>query len=178
MIVDIGAGTGIWVGEMTRLFPKSLVVGLDIDATPFGTAALGNCLRRTGDVLKGLPLPDAFADFVHQCFLVLAIPHLRWPEVMRELTRVTRDGGWLELVETSAPVQAGRPMTERVFGWIEAVRQARGLLGKSVEHPGDLLRQQVLREVESQQIPLKIGAWGGRAGIMMEQDVLAAVQIL
>lgn len=177
-IVDIGAGTGIWAGEMARLFPESLVVGLDVDAAPFGKAAPGNCLLRTGDVLKGLPLPDAFADFTHQRLLVFAIPDSRWPEVIHELTRVTRFGGWLELIETDARVQAGGPMTERVFGWIEAVRQARGLQGKQVERLGDLLQQQRLCVVEVQEIPLKIGAWGGRAGVMMEQDVLVAVQAL
>ena len=177
-IVDVGTGTGIWAGEIARLFPESLVVGLDVDAAPFGKAAPDNCLLRTGNILKGLPLPDAFANFTHQRLLVLAIPDSLWPEVVRELVRVTRFGGWLELVETDARVQAGGPMTERVFGWIEAVRQARGLLGKPVEHLGVLLQQQGLQEVESQQIPLKIGLWGGRAGVMMEQDVLAAVQAL
>lgn len=177
-IVDVGAGTGILAGEMARLFPESLVVGLDVDAASFGNAAPGNCLLRAGDVLKGLPLPDAFADFAHQRFLVLAIPDSRWPDAVRELVRVTRSGGWLELVETDARVQAGGPATERIFGWIEGVRQARGLLGKPVGRLGELLWQQGLQEVECQQIPLKIGAWGGRAGIMMEQDVLAAVQAL
>ncbi len=31
-IVDVGAGTGIWSIEMARVFPESLVLGLDVDA--------------------------------------------------------------------------------------------------------------------------------------------------
>src|SRR6266851_1749656 len=177
-MVDVGCGTGIWPMEMARLFPESLVLGLDVDDALFHQGPPANCLLRVGNVLTGLPLPDQFAEFVHQRFLVLALPDARWPEVVRELTRVTRVGGWLELVETDARVQAGGAATEQMMAWLDALRQARGLQGQQVLHLGELLQGEGLREVEAQVIALKVGAWGGRAGQMMEQDILAAVQAL
>lgn len=177
-ILDVGTGTGIWSMEMARLFPESLVLGLDVDTALFGKMPPANCLLRAGNILSGLPLPDAFADFTHQRFLVLALPDARWPGVVHELARVTRPGGWLELIETDARVQAGGPATEQVFAWLDMVRTARDLRGEQVRHLGTLLRNEGIEEIETQIIELKVGAWGGRAGLMMESDILAAVQAL
>ncbi len=177
-IVDVGAGTGIWPIEMARLFPDSLVLGLDVDTALFHPTPPEHCLLRQGDILCGLPLPDQFAEFVHQRFLVLAIPDTRWPGVVRELVRVTRVGGWLELVETDARVQNGGAATEQMMAWVDLVRQARGIMGEPVKRLGDLLRREGVRDIETQSIPLKVGPWGGRAGTMMERDILAAIQAL
>lgn len=178
VIVDSGTGTGIWCAEMARAFPQSLVLGFDIDPALFGTRLPDNCLLRAGNILTGLPLPEQFADFTHQRLLVLAIPDERWPDVVRELVRVTRVGGWLELVETDARLQAGGPATEQMMTWLDELRAARGLRGEAVLHLGELLRQEGVSEIETQAIPLKVGAWGGRAGQMMAQDILAAAQSL
>ena len=178
VILDSGAGTGVWSCNMARLFPDSLVLGLDIDTALFNKTPPANCLLREGNVLTGLPLPDSIADFVHQRFLVLTIPDARWPGVVHELVRVTRPGGWIELIETDARVQAGGPATMQVFAWLDAVRQARGLQGEPVLHLGEMLQRAGLEEIETQSIQLKVGAWGGRAGTMMERDILAAVQAL
>lgn len=177
-IVDVGTGTGIWSCDLARLMPESVVLGFDLDPALFSKAPPANCLLRSGNILTGLPLPDQFADFAHQRFLVLAIPDARWPAVVRELVRITRRGGWLELVETDAQVHDGGPATTQMFAWFDRVRSARGLVGEAIWHLGDLLRQEGLQEIETQTIPLKVGPWGGRAGQMMERDILAAAQAL
>jgi SAM-dependent methyltransferase len=177
-IVDVGTGTGIWAGEMARLFAESVVVGLDVDTALFHATVPTNCLLRQGDVLRRLPLPDQFAGFTHQRFLVLAIPDAQWPQVVGELVRVTQVGGWLELVETDARVQAGGPATAQVFAWLERLRQRRGLQGMWVGRLDELLQQQGVEQIEKQVISLKVGAWGGRAGRMMERDIVTGVQAL
>jgi SAM-dependent methyltransferase len=177
-ILDVGAGTGIWPAEMARLFPESLVLGLDLDIELFSNHLPPNCLLRAGNILTGLPLPDAVIEFAHQRFLVLAIPNEQWPKVVRELVRVTLPGGWIELVETDARVQAGGPATTQIFAWIDLVRQERGIMGEAVTHLGEMLAYAGMTDIETQSIPLKVGAWGGRAGHMMERDILAAVQAL
>jgi ubiquinone/menaquinone biosynthesis C-methylase UbiE len=174
----VGAGTGIWSIELARVFPESLVLGLDVDTALFTRTPPANCLLRAGNVLNGLPLPDAVADFVHQRFLVLAIPDARWPGVVRELVRVTQLGGWIELVETDARVRAGGPATEQMMTWMDMLRQARGLMGEKVAHLREMLQREGIQDVEAQTIQLQVGAWGGRAGVMMERDILAAVQAL
>lgn len=171
-IVDVGTGTGIWAAEMARLFPESLVVGLDVDAALLNQTAPGNCLLRVGNVLTGLPLPDQFADFTHLRFLVLAIPDAHWPQVIEELVRVTQIGGWIEVVETDARVAQAGPATEQIFAWIAAVRAARGLQSTWVPHLDELLQRAGVEQIETQVIPLRVGPWGGCAGRMMERDIV------
>lgn len=174
-ILDVGTGTGIWPTEMARQFPGSLVLGLDVDPALYPLVLPDNCLLRIGNILTGLPLPDAMMDYVHQRFLVLAIPDAQWPDVVHELVRVTRPGGWIEMVETDARVQQGGPATTQMFRWIDQVRAARGLHGEAVKHLGALLQDKRVRDVEIQEIPLRVGAWGDRVGLMMESDIQAAV---
>ncbi|HEY0755874.1 MAG TPA: class I SAM-dependent methyltransferase [Ktedonobacteraceae bacterium] len=105
-ILDVGSGTGIWPADMARLFPESLVLGLDLDTELFSKNVPANCLLRAGNILTGLPLPDAIIEFTHQRFLVLAIPDEHWPKVVRELRRssnVTEFQNWGKI--TVLPLQ-------------------------------------------------------------------------
>src|SRR5579883_2951423 len=125
-ILDVGAGTGRWAREMALLFPQAQVVGIDVNVPPVDEAASGGAASEplppnyrfvAGNVLEGLPFPDASFDFVHMRLLVAGIPHDRWPGVIKELARVTQPGGWVESVE-SPSLQRGGPATERIIQWI------------------------------------------------------------
>lgn len=177
-ILDVGTGTGIWACDLARKFPDSIVLGLDPDTELFNKTPPDNCYLRAGDILKGLPLPDAVIDFTHQRFLVLAIPDSRWPEAVHELVRVTRPGGWVELVESDARVMNGGPATEQMFALIDVIRKEREIMGSSVFRLGEMLAGEGLKNIETQDINLKVGSWGGRAGLMIEQDILAGLQAL
>ncbi|KAJ1551614.1 hypothetical protein HK405_014187, partial [Cladochytrium tenue] len=48
-------------------------------------------------------VPDNTFDFVYQRLLFLAIPRDKWPAVIKELARVTKPGGYIQVVE--APVR-------------------------------------------------------------------------
>lgn len=65
--------------------------------------------------LKGLPFPDQQFDYVHQRLLVAAIPAANWPEVIHELVRVTRPGGWVELLEVGVTIERASPETTRLL---------------------------------------------------------------
>src|SRR5579883_1776228 len=178
LILDVGTGTGIWASEMARLFPASIVVGLDLSARSFQRPARENCLLRTGNVLTGLPFPDDFFSFTHQRLLVAGITAANWPRVIRELVRVTRVHGWIELVETGSLTDGAGPATARMQELLVTVSQPMGFDGELVRHLGDLLRQEGLQNVEVQPIPIPVGEWAGRVGSMMKRDLLAVVSAL
>jgi hypothetical protein len=127
-------------------------------------------------VLEGLPFPDAAFDFVHQRLLFLAIPAARWPFVMQELVRVTRPGGWVELVETTAPRDGG-PAVDLLFTWGAELVARRGVdttLGTKI---GSMLQQASgLTNVTANEIAVPFGAHGGRVGTMLATDLLTAVK--
>jgi SAM-dependent methyltransferase len=178
LILDVGTGTGIWASEMARLFPSSLVVGIDLSDRSFKPPAQENCLLRVGNVLTGLPFPDEFFSFTHQRLLVAGITAANWPRVVHELVRVTRVNGWVELVETGSLTDGAGPATARMQELLVTVSQTMGFDGEMVRHLGDLLTQEGLQRVETQQIPIPVGDWAGRVGSMMKRDLLGATNAL
>src|SRR5579885_191602 len=178
LILDVGAGTGIWANEMARLFSESIVGGIDLSDRSFKPPTQENCLLRVGNVLTGLPFPDEFFSFTHQRLLVAGITATNWPRVVHELVRVTRVNGWVELVETGSLTDGAGPATARMQELLVTVSKTMGFNGEIVRHLGDLLRQEGLQRVETQQIPIPVGDWAGRVGSMMKRDLLGATNAL
>ncbi|MGO8950535.1 MAG: class I SAM-dependent methyltransferase [Ktedonobacterales bacterium] len=179
-ILDVGSGTGRWAIQMAQQFPGANVISLDIEAPVVRqSAVLGtqpeNCVFVEGDVLKGLAFPDASFDLIHQRLLMGAIPGQAWPSVTQELVRVTRPGGWVELVE-AAPVPSNTPALAQLHAWMRAATQMRGLDITIGSRIGDLLSRAGLRQVVYQELPIPIGPYGGRLGTMAETQYDALFQ--
>lgn len=179
-ILDVGSGTGRWATEMARLFPDANVIGTDIAppnpdiAQPDELARPDNYAFIQGNVLDGLPFPDASFDFTHMRLLLFAIPEARWPAVTRELVRVTKPGGWIELVETG-PQQNGGPAMDQIVSWITQASVRRGinpLLGPRI---GEFLQGADVVNVNARSIALPVGAYGGRVGRLAETDVMGVL---
>src|SRR5579885_1407337 len=111
-ILDIGCGTGLWCREMAALFPEATIVGLDFDIAPLvHRSKPRNVFWREADALQPLPIASNSVDFVHQRFAATWLPFGRWPDVLAELVRVTRPGGYVELVEGSMPASPNQAYT-------------------------------------------------------------------
>lgn len=181
-ILDVGTGTGRWAREMAMMFPQAHVVGLDINQPPADTSPAAmpeplpvNYQFHAGNVLEGLAIPDQSFDFVHMRLLVSAIPHDRWPLVIRELARVTALGGWVESVEPMLPAEGG-PVAERLMDWIRAISARRGVEIADASRVGEVMRAIGLANVSTRTIQIPCGAWGGRVGKMMVTDYFAGVR--
>jgi SAM-dependent methyltransferase len=127
-----------------------------------------------GNILEGLPFADGAFDFTHMRLLLFAIPEARWPDVTRELLRVTRPGGWIELVETG-PQQNGGPAMDQVVNWITQASVRRGinpLLGPRI---GEFLHGAGAINISRREVALPVGAYGGRIGRLAETDVMGVL---
>ncbi len=185
-ILDVGSGSGRWAMEMASAFPSARVIGLDLVPPAVDESqVLGQGLDQRpsnysfapGNVLEGLPFPDATFDFVHQRLLITAIPKDRWPAVIAELVRVTRPGGWVELAECGVPEDGG-PGYMGLWGtWIEFLltRNVDFTLGHTV---GQMLTQGGLTNVSQRELYFPMGAWGGRIGRASSTDCLAVGKAL
>ncbi len=105
-VLDVACGPGGWVQHVAFHYPTMYVVGVDIDQRIMAYAraqarvqALHNASFVVMDVAQPLPLPDASFDFVQARFLNSFLLKNAWPDVMREMLRITRPGGWLRLIE-------------------------------------------------------------------------------
>ncbi len=178
-ILDVGCGTGRWAMEMARDFPGAKVYGLDVVAAEDFTIGYGlqykpqNYTFLEGDALKPLPFPDNTFDFTHQRLLIGAVPMGKWPEIIQELKRVTRPGGWIELAECGVPRdEPGKPYPQLWSTWIDfsKSRNVDFTMGSSI---GQLLRNGQLAQVKQHEIIFPMGNYGGHIGLMSATDCLA-----
>ena len=147
-VLDVGTGTGIWASEIARLFPAAVVVGLDLASSSFKLPAQDNCLLRMGNVLTGLPFPDAFFSYTHQRLLVAAITAENWPRVIHELVRVTRANGWIELVEIDNQMQNAGPATAKMQAFMEGISKAWDSTERLFGTWGDMLTQRDYKQLK------------------------------
>lgn len=178
-ILDVGSGTGRWAHEMARLFPDANVVGTDItppnpDLSPQDGTRPDNYAFVKGNILEGLPFADSSFDFTHMRLLLFAIPETRWPDVARELVRVTRPGGWIEMVETG-PQQNGGPAMDQIVQWVTNASMRRGINPLVGPRIGEFLRGAGAVNVSTRNIALPVGAYGGRVGRLAETDVMGVL---
>lgn len=182
-ILDVGCGTGRWAREMAQTFPEARVAGVDIKAPPADALAVtvdprqGQFAFTPGNVLEGLPFPDASFDFTHMRLMFLAIPADRWEHVAHELARVTRPGGWIELVE-AGPEEHGGPDVDQLLAWGTEMLRRRGIDANYGRRIGELLRETGLAHVRMRDLAIPLGAWGERVGVMMEADFFSGIRAL
>lgn len=182
-ILDVGCGTGRWAHDMSLLFPHAQIVGFDLDLTAAHVASTRadrakqpiRCTFVQGDVLQGLPFEDGSFDFVHMRLLFLSLPTERWPAVVRELARVTRKGGWIELIETTPPRQLG-PALDSICRWCVTLAAAHGVDLYIAERLESFLRDANLSHVVFRRIILPLGPHGGRVGMMVAADDFAYIE--
>jgi len=127
-VLDCATGTAIWLLDMALTLPNSVFLhGVDIESRLFPSAKdmPRNIKLHTANITS-LPLDwtNKF-KFVHQRLLMLALQRFQWPLVMRELFRVTKPGGWIELCE-GGEYTAG-PINERHKDIHRALKEHRGL---------------------------------------------------
>jgi len=174
-ILDVGCGTGQWGFEMCHHFDSALVVGLDLVSGKSEQPPGYRYVR--ANVLQGLPFADEQFDFVHQRFLVSGLPLASWPAVVADLARVTRPGGWVELVEVPWAFERPGPAAQRLMDVVRDLLAYLELDSTDVVYRSldAYLRGVGLTNVERHQVSQPIGRWGGAVGSLMATDCRAGV---
>ena len=175
-ILDVAAGTGIWGKEMAQQFPQARVVGLDLEDIKVSGPIPANYEFVRGNLLERLPFRDDAFDLVHQrLVLASAVPFERWVDVFKELLRVTRPGGWIELPEIGVEVNPRGPLTRQFFEWGIEASQPRGLCPREIPRIDHYLAEAGGISVGSRYHDIPMGNWGGRIGTMMETNLISAL---
>ncbi|CEJ03075.1 hypothetical protein RMCBS344292_17065 [Rhizopus microsporus] len=98
-ILDVGCGSGVWIMDMVQEYPNCTYHGCDIVNILYKNVDVKQFTFSKGNVIKGLPYEDNTFDFVHMRFLVLALREDEWPMAIKELIRVTKPGGMVQISE-------------------------------------------------------------------------------
>lgn len=170
-ILDVGSGSGIWVQEMSQEFPRAKAIGIDIELPLSKQPMPKNSLFLQGNILNGLPFQDEAFDFVHERLLAAAIPAASWQPVVDELARVTRPGGFIEMIEVADVFVNGGPNSTRLMDWWHQAGARTGFDAAPIKNLATLLAQAGLINITHTTLPVPMGKWAGRIGEMMSKDL-------
>lgn len=172
-VLDVGSGSGQWAYDLCTEFPDAAVVGLDL--APSNPPWPSNYRFVRNNLLQGLPFTDGQFDFVHQRLLFSGIPVRSWSVTVQDLLRVTRPGGWIELVEGAPWIDQAGPATARLIELLVQSARALGLdsTGIVFRSLGTYLSQAGATDVRTQPLAVPIGDWAGRVGSFMATNYRA-----
>ncbi|KAF9366585.1 hypothetical protein BGX34_000605 [Mortierella sp. NVP85] len=184
-ILDSGCGLGEWTMEMAKEFPNATVYGIDINPELFPgphQPVPSNCLFTQSNLLTRLSFPNQYFDFVYQRFLYLGLTVDDWPVALKELKRVMKPGGWIELFEPCMRVHRAGARTREVMRWCSRLLQEeRGL---DFDFAGDRMKRLCESEeigfqnVKLERLSIPVGPWGGRVGEAMAENMVLIFQNL
>ncbi|CAG8604632.1 3675_t:CDS:2 [Cetraspora pellucida] len=118
-VLEIGCGPGMWTIEMARSYQSSTFTGVDIIPLFPQEKKPENAKFLQANVLSGLPFLDDTFDFVYMGLLVTAFTATEWEKVIPEIVRITKQGGWIEFMESDFQYYNEGPTTARLTdSWI------------------------------------------------------------
>ncbi|RUS32213.1 S-adenosyl-L-methionine-dependent methyltransferase [Jimgerdemannia flammicorona] len=157
-VLNVGCGPGAWSKELAVRFPFSTFVATDIADVFNATGSPPNVTFIVADTFK-LPFEDESFDYVFQRFHCLCFTEAAWPTIIRELMRVTKPGGTLELVEISCTIHDAGPVTTTYFEKLRMTMLMRGVNSNYAPLLGGTMTSEGLENVKHEQVKWNIG-WG------------------
>jgi ubiquinone/menaquinone biosynthesis C-methylase UbiE len=183
-ILDVASGTGRLARELARQFPQANVIGFDINWDQLNASlAEGidqlpeNCTFLLGNALETFAFSPGSFDFAMARACSSFIPVSQWPQVIREMMRVTRRGGWVEIRDFGLVRSPNMALNELTAKFAH-MTNARGLTPGA----GPFLRQYVElvggRQLQLRQVTVRSGVPGmaTRAGQLLLADYLALME--
>ena len=132
-VLDIGCGTGGWVIETAQTYPTMLLTAVDINQKVIDYAKAQAATEDVNErisfqAMDALALPgldDTSFDLVNQRFGSTYLRVWEWPQMMREIARVTRPGGTIRLTEAVAmPASNSNALQQMCELFVEASFQS------------------------------------------------------
>lgn len=161
-VLDVACGAGGWLIELAKTAPTiSQLIGVDISRRMIEAARAEAEAQQVQErvefrLMDALRLFEFSADVFDLANMRFALSFLRtweWPQVLRELQRVTRPGGIIRVTDADLPDQSSSPALLRLFrllaqAYSQAGKYFRPLAGGIAEDLASLLKQQDLQEVQ------------------------------
>jgi len=187
-ILDVACGTGTWGRQMAAEFKRAQVVGFDVNVEQVRTVEErlaridrlpSNFQFLQANALQPFPFETATFDFTHGRLLAPFLPRERWPEVIAEMLRVTKPGGYIELVdfESHGALSTSQALM-RLWELSAKAFEQRGLYPGAGAALAGLLRQGGLQRVQERQFLIGEGRQATRQQRLQKANTLAGLSDL
>ncbi|KAI8085918.1 uncharacterized protein B0P05DRAFT_443310, partial [Gilbertella persicaria] len=160
-------------------FPNCTFYGFDLlDIFEEGQGILipNNCRLKKHDVFDGLAYKDNTFDFVHQRMMHLVYPQDKIPWLFEEILRVTKDNGWVELIEPDLSPKRCGPLFEKVYNAVRIT--IKELFGSPLHGPSLVKRMSEagLVDIQTDYGSLPV-CWGGYIGKLVYENALQGFRV-
>ncbi|KAG9307571.1 hypothetical protein G9A89_023136 [Geosiphon pyriformis] len=167
-VLDLGCGAGTWALELAHEYPKAEITGVDISNFFPTNHSTPNLNFIELDFLKTpkLPFNDNIFDLVHMRFLLADIKEQDYEDfAIKELIRVTKPGGWIEIVEFDVQHYSDGPSTRRLTNALNQHLKSKGYNGQISEKIPNFLKQTgQVNAIKKHEKSIPLGHWAGRVG--------------
>ncbi|RUS33313.1 S-adenosyl-L-methionine-dependent methyltransferase [Jimgerdemannia flammicorona] len=173
-VLDVGCGSaGVWLMETATDHPQAKCYGVDIVAS-FPTTKPPNVHFHTCNVVDGLPFEDATFDFVHMRLMWFSFAADQWNDVLKELNRVLKPGGYLELMDPHPVIYDAGPLTDTLINHqLPHALQSRNIDPIPADSYADVLSETLgLSDVRQHYLSMPHG-WGGEIGRLNLNDLVS-----
>ncbi|CAG8552550.1 21542_t:CDS:2 [Cetraspora pellucida] len=137
-------------------------VGVDIAPLYPSEIHPTNVKFRQANVLSGLPFEDETFDFVYMRFMTFAFTINDWERALKEISRVTKKGGYIELMETDFKWYNEGPFKKSSIG--DFLRTQKNMDVVTSPLITKLLTKLCSSEINHNERKIAIGEWGGKLG--------------
>jgi len=181
-VLDVGCGPGSWTLEMATDYPNSLFIGTDLADVYPSAITPRNCEFVKANTITGLPFQDNTFDYVYQRCMLLSFPEKEWPGVIKELTRVTKPGGFIEIVECDLLIHDAGPLTAEWNEKLFSAMRTRGIDFTLAQRMHGLLKAEKNLTTPKKLYYSAPMDWGdaefGRLGELLRQNIEMAFRSL
>ncbi|GAN02251.1 type 11 methyltransferase [Mucor ambiguus] len=185
--LDIGCGPhASWLIDIANDFPSCTFHGFDIiqpfalneDDADITFHIPSNCEFKKQDLFDGFGYPDSTFDYTHQRTMHLIYHSDKVSWMFTELMRVTKENGWIELVEPDVMPKRAGPIFGKMMVGIRAFLKDK--LGNSFLQANALCKR--MEDAGMVDIKSDYGSvpvcWGGYVGKLVYEDMLLMFQHL
>ncbi|GBB98385.1 hypothetical protein RclHR1_03210006 [Rhizophagus clarus] len=175
-VLDIGCCAGTWVLDMAQKYPQSSFIGIDIsrmypssDKTPLNVIFLQH------NILEGLPWPPNTFDFVYKRFLSLSFTLKDLTKMVNEITRVTKIGGWIEVMNYGNSMKNSGKATKKLMDALKEFHESKHIFVLNIKESVKMLEDTgSITNIKYEENYTPIGKWNGQIGDLMMSIFMSA----
>ncbi|KAG9300068.1 hypothetical protein G9A89_018345 [Geosiphon pyriformis] len=166
VVLDFGSGPGTWITDMASDFPNSTFHGIEKSYILCEELKPSNVHVHNRNILEGLPFQDGNFDFLYLRLMCSSFTRTQWEEfVIKEVTRVLKPGGWIEIVEAPPFLfncgTVGSSLIEATRKELEVNKIDPSIF---LRFPELLKSEGNFEEIMSEEAMVPVGGWGGKTG--------------